>query len=90
MTIEKIWAKYPDNEKVKLDSGRKVNGDYSVHKGGYRPLRAVGKFVKNHVPKDLRDAFIYRFVTKDLDYFNLKYSEGKRGKQNNRDWYGPI
>ena len=36
----------PLNLRDRLDMGRKVNGDYSVHKGGYRPLRKIGKFVR--------------------------------------------
>jgi hypothetical protein len=88
--LETIWNKVPLKLRDRLEMGRKVNGDYSVHKGGYRPLRKIGKFIKNHIPMEERDAFIYKYVTKDLDYFNLKYKEGRRGKSNNRDWYGPI
>tara|TARA_B100000902_G_scaffold237281_1_gene224783 strand:- start:1808 stop:2089 length:282 start_codon:yes stop_codon:yes gene_type:complete len=88
--LQVIWNKVPLNLRDRLDMGRKVNGDYSVHKGGYRPLRKIGKFVKNHIPMELRDEFIQEFVTKDLDYFNSKYKEGRRGKSNNRDWFGPI
>ena len=36
---------------------------------------------------DMRDEFVYKYVTKDLEYFNQKYKEGRRGKSNNRDWY---
>ena len=89
-SLEVLWESIPFEVKQRLDWGRKVNGDYSVHKGGYRPLRTIGKFVKNHIPKELRDPFIQRYVTKDLEYFNLKYKEGRRGKSNNRDYYGPI
>lgn len=88
--LQTIWNSVPLRLRDRLEMGRKVNGDYSVHKGGYRPLRKIGKFVKNHIPMHLRDEFIQEFVTKDLDYFNSKYKEGRRGKGNNRDWFGPI
>ena len=29
---------------------------------------------------ELRDEFIQEFVTRDLDYFNSKYKEGRRGR----------
>mgnify|MGYP004469023409 FL=1 len=45
--LVKLWNQVPLNLRDRLDMGRKVNGDYSVHKGGYRPLRKIGKFVKN-------------------------------------------
>lgn len=86
-SIEKYWTEVPSKLRGKLDAGRKVNGDYSVHKGGYRPLRRVGKFIKNHVPMEDREAFVYKYVTKDVEYFNKMYREGRRGKSNNRDWY---
>ena len=44
--LVKLWNQVPLNLRDRLDMGRKVNGDYSVHKGGYRPLRKIGKFVK--------------------------------------------
>ena len=86
-SIDKYWSEVPFKLRDKLEVGRKVNGDYSVHKGGYRPLRRIGKFIKNHIPMDMRDEFVYKYVTKDLEYFNQKYKEGRRGKSNNRDWY---
>ena len=70
--LQTIWNNVPLKLRDRLEMGRKVNGDYSVHKGGYRPLRKIGKFVKNHIPMELRDEFIQEFVTKDLDYFNSK------------------
>ena len=36
--LVKLWNQVPLNLRDRLDMGRKVNGDYSVHKGGYRPL----------------------------------------------------
>lgn len=86
-TINLLFNDLSDDLKRKLDKGRKVNGDYSVHKGGYLPLKNVGKFVKNHVPKNLRNDFIITFITKDLDYFDFNYKLAKSGERNNRDWY---
>ena len=71
---------------VAANYGRKVNGDYSVHKGGYRTLRDSGKFVKNHVPVNLRDSFIQEYITKDLEYFEKNFKDAKGYKSNKFDW----
>ena len=84
--LQHFWNKFPDKLKRQLDFGRKVNGDYSVHKGGYRTLRDSGKFVKNHVPVNLRDSFIQEYITKDLDYFEFNFKQSKRYKSNKFDY----
>tara|TARA_B100001778_G_C18589070_1_gene631320 strand:- start:674 stop:1048 length:375 start_codon:yes stop_codon:yes gene_type:complete len=84
--LQHFWNKFPDKLKRQLDFGRKVNGDYSVHKGGYRTLRDSGRFVKNHVPVNLRDSFIQEYITKDLDYFEFNFKQSKGYKSNKFDY----
>lgn len=84
--LQHFWNKFPDQLKKRLDFGRKVNGDYSVHKGGYGTLKESGKFIKNHVPVNLRDLFIQEYITKDLEYFEKNFKEAKGYKSNKFDW----
>ena len=84
--ISRFWEKFPEDYKRRLHYGRKVNGDYSVHNGGYRTLKDSGKFIKNHVPENVRDLFIQMFITSDLEYFERVYKESKGYKSNRHDW----
>ena len=84
--ISKFWEKFPEDYKRRLNYGRKVNGDYSVHNGGYRTLKHSGKFIKNHIPENVRDLFIQMFITSDLEYFEKVYKESKGYKSNRHDW----
>ena len=84
--ISKFWDSFPKDLKRRLDYGRKVNGDYSVHKGGYKVLRESGKIVKNHIPENLRNLFVQMFITSDLDYFDKFYKDSKKYNSNRHDW----
>ena len=57
---------------------RKANGDFSVGKSSYRAIRLIGKFVKNQVPFNSRDAFIKDFVYNNPSAFWDLYSKSKR------------
>jgi len=57
---------------------RKANGDFSVGKSSYRAIRAIGKFVKNQVPFDSRDAFIKDFVYSNPSAFWDLYAKSKK------------
>ena len=84
--LQHFWNKFPEQLKKRLDFGRKVNGDYSVHKGGYKVLRLSGKIVKNHIPENLRNLFVQMFITSDLDYFDKFYKDLKKYNSNRNDW----
>tara|TARA_Y100000356_G_C11078372_1_gene192645 strand:- start:135 stop:416 length:282 start_codon:yes stop_codon:yes gene_type:complete len=80
MTMQDYLDRAPKSVQAYIGDSRfrKANGDFSVGKSSYRAIRLIGKFVKNQVPFNSRDAFIKDFVYKNPNAFWDLYSKSKR------------
>lgn len=78
--MKDYFDRAPKSVKAYLNDSRfrKANGDFSVGKSSYRAIRLIGKFVKNQVPFNSRDAFIKDFVSKSPSAFWDLYDKSKR------------
>lgn len=80
MTMQDYLDRAPKTVQAYIGDSRfrKANGDFSVGKSSYRAIRLIGKFVKNQVPFNSRDAFIKDFVYNNPSAFWDLYSKSKR------------
>lgn len=86
MKILEYWQNdIPKKVRQMIIDGWKANSqDYSVHKNGYAPVKAFGKFAMNNVPVEHREDFIEYFYG-DINKFKEEFKNAKKNVRNNKD-----